>query len=213
METKSLNLFQKLSKISSEIKSAEKDLEISIGGAKYKAVSESVILNIVKPLEEKYGVYSYPYDRAIVDSNLVTTKDRNGTEKTQFFERIETVYRFVNIDNPSEYIDMKSFGDGLDSGDKSVGKAMTYGDKYALMKAYKIVTGDDPDKVGSEEGKKTVSETMKVSETVRKQAALFNVSLDKLAIYLKKKITDLTDSDVIAAIEVKRNAKETKPNG
>ena len=33
----------------------------------------------------------------------------------------------------------------LDSGDKGDGKAMTYGDKYALMKAYKISTGDDPD--------------------------------------------------------------------
>lgn len=26
---------------------------------------------------------------------------------------------------------------------------MTYGDKYALMKAYKIITGDDPDQTGS----------------------------------------------------------------
>ena len=28
---------------------------------------------------------------------------------------------------------------------------MTYGDKYALMKAYKISTGDDPDQTASEE--------------------------------------------------------------
>ena len=28
---------------------------------------------------------------------------------------------------------------------KHHGKAMTYADKYALMKAYKIMTGDDPD--------------------------------------------------------------------
>ena len=30
---------------------------------------------------------------------------------------------------------------------------MTYADKYALMKAYKISTGDDPDKEASEEQK------------------------------------------------------------
>ena len=57
--------------------------------------------------------------------------------------RIEITYRFINIDNPSEFIDIKSYGDGLDTGDKAPGKAMTYGDKYALMKAYKISTGDD----------------------------------------------------------------------
>ena len=32
---------------------------------------------------------------------------------------------------------------------------MTYGDKYALMKAYKISTGEDPDQNPSEEGRYT----------------------------------------------------------
>ena len=43
-----------------------------------------------------------------------------------------------------------TFGDGVDTQDKAPGKAMTYGDKYALLKAYKIVTGDDPDQNASE---------------------------------------------------------------
>ena len=32
---------------------------------------------------------------------------------------------------------------------------MTYGDKYALLKAYKIITGDDPDQNRNDEGKVT----------------------------------------------------------
>ncbi len=210
MEEKKLNLFQKLAKISAEIKSAEKDLEITIGANKYKAVSESVILSVVKPLEEKYGIYSYPVSRAIVDSNLVTTKDSRGNEKTQFYERIETIYRFVDIDNPTDYIEITSYGDGIDNGDKSVGKAMTYADKYALMKAYKIVTGDDPDKVASEEGKKELATPMKLSPEMLKQAALFNISLEKLAVYNKKPITELTNEDVLNAIELKKKARENK---
>ena len=59
--------------------------------------------------------------------------------------RLETVYRFVNIEKPEEYIDITTYGDGVDTQDKAPGKAMTYGDKYALMKAYKIITGEDPD--------------------------------------------------------------------
>ena len=50
-----------------------------------------------------------------------------------------------DTDNPEEYIEITSYGDGIDSQDKSVGKAMTYADKYALMKGYKIITGEDPD--------------------------------------------------------------------
>lgn len=209
-----LNIYQKLSKISNEIKSAEKDLQISIGGVSYKAVSESVILNIVKPLEEKYGVYSYPISRKIVDSALVETEGKNG-KKSQFYERIETTYRFVNVDVPSEYIEIISYGDGIDNGDKSVGKAMTYADKYALMKAYKIVTGDDPDKNGSEENKITPKIEQpqiasNVSKQVKEQAELFNVSLVKLAAYLSKPITELTDEEVLRAIEQKRQRAVSK---
>ena len=65
--------------------------------------------------------------------------------------RIEVEYRFVNVDNPSEFIDITTYGDGVDSQDKAPGKAMTYADKYALLKAYKIETGDDPDKEPSGE--------------------------------------------------------------
>ena len=66
--------------------------------------------------------------------------------------RVETTYRFVNIEDPNEFVDIKTYGDGIDSVDKAPGKAMTYGDKYALLKAYKIITGDDPDQKASEDG-------------------------------------------------------------
>ena len=82
---------------------------------------------------------------------LQTEKEYNGkvTKGNQIFMRLKTVYRFVNIEKPEEYIDVPTYGDGVDTQDKAPGKAMTYGDKYALMKAYKIITGDDPDQNGS----------------------------------------------------------------
>lgn len=72
--------------------------------------------------------------------------------------RIKTVYRFVNVDEPTDFIETTVFSEGFDSQDKGSGKAMTYGDKYALMKAYKISTGDDPDATASEEVKYTTQE-------------------------------------------------------
>ena len=55
------------------------------------------------------------------------------------------------MDDPTDYIETVVFSVGLDSGDNGDGKAMTYGDKYALLKAYKISTGDDPDQQASED--------------------------------------------------------------
>lgn len=77
--------------------------------------------------------------------------------------RIETIYRFVNIEKPEEFIEITTYGDGVDSQDKAVGKAMTYADKYALLKAYKIETGEDPDQNASEPLKKVQSTDKKAS--------------------------------------------------
>lgn len=147
-----MNIYEKLLAITSEIKKVAKNLEVGVGQSQYKAVGEADVLTAVKELEEKYKVYSYPCDREIVDSAILQTeKEYNNkiTRNNQLYMRLRTVYRFVNVEKPEEYIDVPTYGDGVDTQDKAPGKAMTYGDKYALMKAYKIITGDDPDQIGS----------------------------------------------------------------
>ena len=150
-----MNIFEKMSAITNELGVVAKNLNVDMGGGrKYKAVQEKDILDAIKPLEEKYRVYSYPCHRTIVESEILT-KEYQGKTTNSLFMRVETTYRFVNIDKTDEAIEVTTYGDGIDSGDKSPGKAMTYADKYALMKAYKIATGDDPDAEGSTEGKIT----------------------------------------------------------
>lgn len=154
-EIKSLNIYERLSLITAEIGVVEKNLKVQVNkNSSYKAVSERDVLDAVKPIEQKYRVYSYPASRQIVDRDVLTKETEYNQQITRtntLFLRVETVYRFVNIDNPLEYIETTVYGDGLDTGDKATGKAMTYADKYALMKAYKLSTGDDPDKDASPE--------------------------------------------------------------
>jgi len=154
-EIKKLNIFEKMTLITNEIETVSKNLKVQVNKtASYNAVSERDILDAVKPIEYKYRVYSYPYERKVIDNDvLVKETEYNGqtTKTNSLYMRVETIYRFVNIDNTSEFIDIKAYGDGIDTGDKAPGKATTYADKYALMKAYKISTGDDPDKDASPE--------------------------------------------------------------
>ena len=145
-----MNIYEKMSAISQEISTVAKNLEVGFGQSKYKAVGEADVLAAVKPIEAKYKVYSYPISRDIVDSGELMNIDRNGNEKRQLYLRIKTIYRFVDTDDPKQFIDIETYGDGVDPQDKAPGKAMTYGDKYALLKAYKIQTGDDPDQNASE---------------------------------------------------------------
>jgi hypothetical protein len=154
-EIRELNIFERLSLITAEIGVVEKNLKVQVNKtSSYKAVSERDVLDAVKPIEQKYRVYSYPASRQIIDRDiLVKESEYQGTvsRTNTLFMRVETVYRFVNIDKPDEFIETTVYGDGLDTGDKASGKAMTYADKYALMKAYKLSTGDDPDKEASPE--------------------------------------------------------------
>lgn len=140
-----MNIFEKLLAITSEITTIAKNLEVKYGTTSYKAVSEADVLRPVKELEKKYGIYSYPKDRRVIDKGTIT----NSKGTNSLFMRIETEYCFVNVEKPEEQISVITYGDGVDTQDKAPGKAMTYGDKYALLKAYKIVTGDDPDQSGS----------------------------------------------------------------
>lgn len=154
-----MNIFEKMAAITAELQTVAKNLTVGTGNAQYKAVSERDILDVVKPIEEKHGVYSYPASREVLESNLLESEDTytdfkgNTTvkQKTTFMTRIKTVYRFVNIEKPDEFIETITFSEGIDSQDKGSGKAMTYADKYALMKAYKISTGEDPDQDASED--------------------------------------------------------------
>ena len=150
-----LNIYQRMAAITAELQTVAKNLNVETGKGKvYKAVSERDVIDAVKPLEAKHGVYSYPASRRVLESAALESESEwNGkiTKKTTFFERIETVYRFVNTDDPADFIETMTFAEGIDSQDKGSGKAMTYADKYALMKAYKISTGDDPDQTASED--------------------------------------------------------------
>lgn len=163
-----MNIYEKMAEITAEINTVAKNLQVDTGKGKgYKAVSEADVLAAVKPIEKKHGVYSYPYEREIVDSGELVNQTQYGERKSLFL-RVRTVYRFVNTEKPEEYIDIVTYGDGVDSQDKAPGKAMTYGDKYALLKAYKIQTGDDPDQNASGE---------LVSQNIRTQ----KIGTDKIA--------------------------------
>ena len=145
-----MNIYEKLSAITAEISAVAKNLEVGLGQNKYKAVGEADVLAAVKPIEKKYGVYSYPMARDLVDSGILENVDYKGNVKKQLYLRLKTTYKFVNVEDTADSIIMEVYSDGVDPQDKAPGKAMTYGDKYALLKAYKIITGEDPDQYASE---------------------------------------------------------------
>lgn len=207
------NIFQRMSAITNEINKVAKNLSVGTGKSAYKAVGEADVLAAVKPAEEKYGVYSYPYDREIIETAILTTTsewDGKVTEKKNQFLRVRTVYRFVNVDKQDEYIDITTFGDGVDSQDKAPGKAMTYADKYALLKAYKIITGDDPDQKYSDDMKDKEQKTPMASDKqVKYISTLIGNSAEKAA-YANSVCSNISKLTMAQATEIIAKLKEWK---
>ena len=66
-----MNIYQKMANVTAELQTVAKNLDVETGkGKSYKAVSERDIIDAVKPLEVKHGIYSYPCSRLIPGLNL-----------------------------------------------------------------------------------------------------------------------------------------------
>lgn len=224
-EIKDMNIYEKMSAIVNELGTVAKNLNVDLGkGKNYKAVQEKDVLDAIKPLEEKYRIYSYPKERKVIDNSVLEKETSYGITKSLYM-RIETTYEFVNIDKPEEKMTMVSYGDGIDTGDKAPGKAMTYSDKYSLLKAYKVATGDDPDKDASpNEGYKKVDKKEEKKETKlvgSQRIALLNrineleLELDiphekTLEVYKVNSSNQMTDSQLQDCVNKMEQLKENK---
>ena len=169
-ENKNFNLYQKIQMVSDEIKNIEKNTVVGTGNSAYKAVADIDVLLKVKQAETKYGLVSIPVKQELVRSDQVMKQSRDGYTSVTFADIVKMTVRIINIDNPAETIEVESFGRGLDSGDKGFGKASTYARKYALLNAYKIATGEDPDEQASQE--------MPVSNIDETRAAVINYCMN-----------------------------------
>lgn len=151
METKQPNIYEKIQLVANEIKNIEKNMTVGKGSYAYKAVQDIDVTLEVKQAETKYRLVSIPIRQDLVKSEIVRVVKDGGGEAIQYMDIVKMTLRIVNLDNTAEFVDVESFGRGLDPGDKGFGKASTYARKYALLNAYKIATGEDPDDTKSKE--------------------------------------------------------------
>lgn len=124
----SRNIYQRLAEAMSKVSYIQKTRG---GGLQYSVVSHDAVTAKVRPALLDSGIVYFP----------VAMSHKQAGNRTE----VALTVRFVNIDNPEEYIDVPALGYGIDSQDKGPGKAVSYAVKYALLKALGLETGDDPD--------------------------------------------------------------------
>lgn len=178
---------QKILNIMRKVEYLAKDDKVEFGNTKYKAMSEEKVTSILRKAMIDENVIVYPFD-------MTESRDGNITH-------VHVKYRFVDIDDNTS-IEVVSCGDGHDTQDKGAGKAMTYAFKYMWLRTFAIPTGDDPDKISSEEIdaqeeaeriKTQLIDALKV-KSITAKAKKDGVSIDKLcAMYGVTTLEELTE--------------------
>ena len=98
----------------------------------YKAISEKVVLNAVKPLLKKNRLIVFPVEVSIEENN------------TRKMTQLKVKWKIVDIDS-GEFEYLESPGNGADSQDKGSGKAWTYAYKALFQKTLCMFSGEDTD--------------------------------------------------------------------
>lgn len=147
-ETETLNLYQKLAKIRamSDVVSKEKR------GYNYSYADITTILAKITAGMKKYGVSLIPtitQSTATVDQNIVRNTKFDKTGKayenvvTEMLVKADMIFKWVNDDNPDEFIDVPWFVTGSQSDpSQAFGSGLTYCTRYFLCNYFQIAQAD-----------------------------------------------------------------------
>jgi len=132
-----MNIYEKILAIMQDVQYLAKDDHVKFGSTDYKALSEEKVTSIMRD--------------ELIKNKLVVFPIAQDANRTGNITHVDTKYRMVNVENPDEFIEIVSCGDGADSQDKGSGKAMTYAFKYMWLRVFALPTGEDPDKISTAE--------------------------------------------------------------
>lgn len=135
-----MNIYQKLLKIEESVKGLGKDKQ----ALTYKYVTGDKVLGEVKPLMIKHGLLLKQEIISIENTrqDYIVGQGDKQRPKSEILSKV--MMRFTWVDTETGEKDENLFGaNGQNDWDKGVGSALTYGERYFLLKYFHIPTDED----------------------------------------------------------------------
>ena len=142
-----MNVYQKIIEVKKVVKNFLKDAETS-GKGSYTYTSGSQILSAIKEKMEEIGLLFLPVETVHRGWTTFNYKNSYGDDKTDFIVEGELFYEWINADEPTDRqrVSFEYYGQQNDIS-KAFGSALTYSERYLLLKSLGAPTDeDDPDK-------------------------------------------------------------------
>lgn len=143
-----INIYKKLLKIQKQIKGLAKDKK----SYSYGYVTGNKLLSFIKPLMDENGIL-LKQEVLSIDNERQDYKTTKG-EKSEILTKV--MMRFTWVDAETGETDINLFGaNGQNDWEKGLGSALTYAERYFLLKYFHIAT--DEDDIDNPDRKKTDS--------------------------------------------------------
>ena len=148
-----MNIYEKLLKIKESVEYLKKAQK----GQQYDFVSSSQVIAALRAKMNEEKLLLVPDVEDAKFSTIIEKTSAKGNPTVDLLTEIFISFKWINAENPEETLTIKWYGQGVDtSGEKGVGKAYTYAEKYFLLKFFNIPTDkDDPDLFGQKHKRKT----------------------------------------------------------
>lgn len=170
-----MNLFEKLLDIQTSIDVFVKDGKNQTD--KYDFVSNNAVLNVIRP---KMNELKLLLILATTEGRLHEGTTKSGT--TRFMTELDILFTWVDCES-GEKLEVPFYAQGVDlAGEKGVGKAVTYAEKYFLLKFFHVPTDkDDPDSDGrTGTGEKSQRGTQAAKESLDMQKSAITQILNEI---------------------------------
>ncbi|WP_436950409.1 ERF family protein [Staphylococcus xylosus] len=188
-----LNLYQKIADVKANIDGFTKDTK----GYNFSYVSGSQILHRIRAKMIEHNLLLVP-STTNEKWTTHTYKNKKGNEIVDFVIEMDLNYKWINADKPEEQLDISyhAFGQQSDIS-QAHGTALTYAERYFLMKFFNIPTDED-DADAKEKQDRYSKVDPKNIETLENEITMFSelmkslgkeVSIDQVKEQLK--ITDI----------------------
>jgi hypothetical protein len=134
-----------------KVKSIDKNMNVGSGNFGYKGVADKDVKHAIGQAMQDNGLCLIPtsVEQTVQVDRWQEEEYGKTKQKQSVFTEVKTKYLLLH--ESGESIEVAGYGQGVDSQDKSAGKATTYALKYALLYLFMVPTGniDDADKIPS----------------------------------------------------------------
>ena len=196
-----MGIYKKLLKVQEQVKGLGKDRKTGQGNYGYEYVTGSKLLEHIKPIlnQEKLILKQ---EITSVEKERIDYKTKNGEKSEMLFSVWQ---KFTWIDTETGERDENSFfASGMNDWEKGLGSALTYAERYFLLKYFHIAT--DEDDIDNDDRKPKTEETAINQSQIDSIVDLMEKTksnLSKFLDYFKvKEISEMTAKQAVEAIKM-----------